>query len=118
MRRVALALVGLVSACTPAQLAGLQAANTVATGVACGVAAANQVPCTPAAAVEALTTSQRALSEALAQAAARGDGETIQAILAQLATCSESERKLTEALAAMAARAAATSSAPATTDAP
>lgn len=111
--RSALAALLLCAACTPAQLAGLQAANTVATGVACGVAAANHVPCTPTAAVEALTASQQALSEALAKAVAGGDEETIKAILAQLATCSESERKLTEALAAALAAKAAQPSAPA-----
>lgn len=111
----------LLCTCTPAQLAGLQTANTIANGVACGMAAANGTPCTPQAVLDALARdaealrsakeAQRAKVDAVAPQAAAADPATTKAILEQLASnarteeaLAEGQRRLTEALVVLAAR--------------
>lgn len=97
---VAVALV--LSGCGPGEFgAGAKMANTVLVGAACGMAAANDVPCTPRAVVDSLAkdaASQETKVKALAPAAAAVDPSQTQLLLDQMAANTESNRKLTGAL--------------------
>ncbi len=121
MKRLLPLLFLALCTCTPAQLAGLQTANTIANGVACGMAAANGTPCTPQAVLDALARdaaalqsakeAQRVKVDAVAPQAAAVDPVTAKAILDQLAAnarteaaLTEGQRRLTEALVVLAAR--------------
>jgi hypothetical protein len=91
------ALLLSLNACTPAQLAGLKTANTVAAGVACGVAAANGTPCTPTETLAALAEQQQKLLEVVAdQAAERSDPAVVEALLDALAKSADTQRALAE----------------------
>lgn len=99
----------LLCTCTPAQLAGLQTANTIANGVACGMAAANGTPCTPQAVLDALARDAAAQKEkvsAVAPQAAAVDPQLTERLLAQLEANTESNRAVTQALLALATRGA------------
>lgn len=102
-----LPLVFLTLSCTPAQLAGLQTANTIANGVACGMAAANGTPCTPQAVLDALArdaAAQREKIEAVAPQASAQDAAQAAALLDALRRNTESNAVLTKALLDLAAR--------------
>lgn len=83
-------------------------ANTVLAGAACGMAAANDTPCTPRAVLDALArdaAAQKAKVEAVAPQASAADPELTKAILAQLEANTASNKKLTEAIVLLAVRA-------------
>jgi hypothetical protein len=81
-------LVGVLS-CAPGDFgAGAKMANTIANGVACGMAAANGTPCTPQAVLDALerdAAAQREKVSAVAPQAAAVDPALTEKLLAQLA---------------------------------
>jgi hypothetical protein len=101
-------LVGVLS-CAPGDFgAGAKMANTIANGVACGMAAANGTPCTPQAVLDALerdAAAQREKVSAVAPQAAAVDPALTEKLLAQLEANTESNRAVTQALLALAARA-------------
>ena len=88
MRRILPLFCLLLCTCTPAQLAGLQTANTIANGVACGMAAACG-----------------ATAETFSFCAAV-DPQLTERLLAQLEANTESNRAVTQALLALATRGA------------
>lgn len=103
------ALASLVAACTPAQLAGLKTANTIAAGVACGIAAANETPCTPQETLAQLADAQKEIVSLLAKEAAPAtDPSVLAAILKSLEANAESQRALTEQVIKLAEKANAT----------
>ncbi len=115
MRRILPLFCLLLCTCTPAQLAGLQTANTIANGVACGMAAANGTPCTPQAVLDALARDAAAQKEkvsAVAPQAASVDPQLTERLLAQLEANTESNRAVTQALLALATRGAPPDEAP------
>jgi hypothetical protein len=80
-------------------------ANTIANGVACGMAAANGTPCTPQAVLDALARDAAAQKEkvsAVAPQAAAVDPQLTERLLAQLEANTESNRAVTQALLALA----------------
>ena len=101
---LAIAVLGNV-ACAPGEFgAGAKMANTILSGAACGMAAANETPCTPKAVLDALAkdaAAQREKVQALAPAAAAVDPATTQLLVEQMAANTESNKKLTAALIAL-----------------
>ena len=94
---VVLVLSAALAACTPAQLVGLKTANTIAAGVACGVAAANDTPCTPKEALAQYADGQKQIIALLAEKAAPStDPAVLAAILKSLEANAESQRALAE----------------------
>ena len=90
-------------------------ANTIANGVACGMAAANGTPCTPQAVLDALARDAAAQKEkvsAVAPQAAAVDPQLTERLLAQLEANTESNRAVTQALLALATRGAPPDKAP------
>lgn len=122
MKRLLPVLCLFTLSCAPGEFgAGAKMANTILAGAACGMAAANDTPCTPRAVLDALArdaAAQKAKVEAVAPQASAADPELTKAILAQLEANTKSNQKLTEAIVLLAARApepvptATTSSAP------
>lgn len=107
MKRYILAACAALLSCTPAQLAGLKVANTIANGVACGMAAANDTPCTPQAVLDALArdaASQKTKVEAVMPQAAAVDSAQADALQAALEANTASNRALTKALLDLATR--------------
>jgi signal transduction protein with GAF and PtsI domain len=87
--------------------AGAKMANTIANGVACGMAAANGTPCTPQAVLDALArdaAAQREKVQAVAPQAAATDPALTERLLAQLEANTESNRAVTKALLDLATR--------------
>ena len=106
MRRLVLALAICLGGCAPGWGAGLQTANNVLAGAACGVAAANHTPCTPSAALARLEGMQREIVEAMARlAAANGNTAKVEAIMQAISKLASEIRALTEQVEAMAAAA-------------
>ena len=109
MKRLLPVLCVIVLSCAPGEFgAGAKMANTVLAGAACGMAAANDTPCTPRAVLDALArdaAAQKAKVEAVAPQASAADPELTKAILAQLEANTASNKKLTEAIVLLAARA-------------
>lgn len=108
MRRLFLPLTFLFSAaisgCNPA---AWQTANTIANGVACGMAAANATPCTSQAVLDALARdadSAKAKVEAVAPQAASADPVMAKMLMESMAANAESNRRFTEALLKLAAQ--------------
>lgn len=92
-----LALSAALAACTPAQLAGLKTANTIAAGVACGIAAANDTPCTPQEALAQFAEGQKQIVALLAkQAEPSTDPAVLNAILQSMEANAASQRALAE----------------------
>ena len=82
-------------------------AGMIGNGVACGVAAANATPCTPQAVLDSLAKDAavpRAKMEAVAPQAAAVDPTLAALLMEQLKANAESDRKIAEALVALAAR--------------
>ena len=115
MRRL-LPLFCLLLSCAPGEFgAGAKMANTIANGVACGMAAANGTPCTPQAVLDALARDAAAQKEkvsAVAPQAAAVDPLLTERLLAQLEANTESNRAVTQALLALATRGAPPDKAP------
>ena len=87
--------------------AALRTAEIVATGAACGVAAAQGTPCTPGELLTQLATAQRALIEmAAAQAARDGDPAVVDALLRGLEASAATQRALAEQVIRLAEKAA------------
>lgn len=107
-----LALSTVLTACTPAQLAGLKTANTIAAGVACGIAAANETPCTPQETLAELAKAQKEIVELLAKNAEEEgtDPAVLAAILESLEANAAAQRALAEQVIKLAEK---TSAAPA-----
>lgn len=83
--------------------------NAVLSGVACGIAAAQETPCTPQAVLEALArdeAAQRAKVEAVVPQAAAVDPDLAKTIVEQLARNSAANEALTKALLDLATRGA------------
>jgi hypothetical protein len=96
-----------LTSCTPAQLAGLKTAGVIANGVACGIAAANETPCTPQAVLDALArdaAAQQVKVEAVAPQASAVDAAQTEALLSMLAANAEQNKRIAEALVSLAAR--------------
>lgn len=106
----------LLCTCAPGEFgAGAKMANTIANGVACGMAAANGTPCTPQAVLDALARDAAAQKEkvsAVAPQAAAVDPQLTERLLAQLEANTESNRAVTQALLALATRGAPPDKAP------
>lgn len=126
MKRL-LILLPFVLSCAPGEFgAGAKMANTILSGVACGMAAANDTPCTPKAVLDSLAkdaAAQETKVKAVAPAAAAVDAKQTQLLLDQMAANTESNRELTKALIALVEKGAASSApsssaAPAVTSAP
>lgn len=107
MKRLLPLLFVLLCTCTPAQLAGLQTANTIANGVACGMAAANGTPCTPQAVLDALArdaAAQREKVDAVMPQAAAVDAAQAEALRAALEANTRSNEALAKALLGLATK--------------
>lgn len=118
---IVLALSLLTASCTPGAGPGLQMANTVAMGVACGIAAANGTPCTPQQVLVEITQAQKEIMQALAAEAARkSDPAVVEAMMKGLEANAAAQRELAEQVIHLAAqKPSAAPSAPApTTTAP
>ncbi len=103
MRPLVLAAL-LIVGCTPQQA---RLANAIANGVACGVAAAQETPCTPQAVLDALArdgAAQQAKIEAVVPQAAAVDPAMAKALTEQLARNSAANEALTRALLDLATR--------------
>lgn len=99
--------------------AALRTANTVASGVACGVAAAQGTPCTPGELLTQLAAAQRALIEmAAAQAAQDNDPAVVDALLRGLEASSATQRALADQVIRLAEKAAGPAVTPAPARAP
>lgn len=97
----------LLASCTPAQLAGLRTANVIANGVACGIAAANETPCTSTEALKAIARDAVAAQqkvEAVVPQAAATDPAMTALLVQQLAANTTSNEALTKALLDLATR--------------
>lgn len=116
IRRLLAVLLPLLFAfgCAPGEFAaGAKTANVIANGVACGVAAANDTPCTPRILLErlaALDKEQKATIAPVAEKAGAIDPTLAETLVAELARNSASNERLTKAIFDLAARD--TSSAP------
>ena len=103
---------------------GLQMANTVAMGVACGMAAANNTPCTPQTALVEIAAAQKEIMQAMAKEAAKnGDPAVVAALLKGLEANAAAQRELAEQVMRLAEKPAAspgptTTAPPAATVAP
>lgn len=96
-----------LAGCLSAQQA--RTANAIMNGVACGVAAAQETPCTPQAVLEALARdaeSQRTKVEAVAPQAAQVDSALTNKLLEQMAANTAANQALTKALLDLAMRTA------------
>ncbi len=107
--------------CLSAQQA--RTVNAIANGVACGVAAANETPCTPEAVLEALArdaAAQQQKVEAVAPQAAATNPILTEKLLEQMAANTSANAALAKALLDLATRTApaASSAAPAASPAP
>lgn len=107
----------LTASCTPAAGPGLQMANTVAMGVACGIAAANGTPCTPQQVLVEITQAQKEIMQALAaEAAKKSDPAVVAAMMKGLEANTAAQRELAEQVIRLAVQTpAAAPSAPAPT---
>jgi hypothetical protein len=102
---VLLLLLASLTGCLSPQQA--RTANAVLNGVACGVAAAQETPCTPQAVLDALArdaAAQQAKVAAVVLQAAAVDPAVAQAIVEQLAANTASNKALTKALLDLATR--------------
>lgn len=100
----ALAFVASLLGCTAQQA---RVANAVLSGVACGVAAAQETPCTPQAVLDALArdgAAQQAKIEAVVPQAAAVDPVMARTLVEQLARNSAANEALTRALLDLATR--------------
>ena len=108
MKRLLPLLFLVLCTCLPGEFAaGAKTANTIANGVACGMAAANGTPCTPQAVLDALArdaAAQKTKVEAVAPQAAATDPEQTAAILAALERSAATNEALTKALLVLATR--------------
>jgi len=94
--------------CAPGEFtAGAKTANIIASGVACGVAAANDTPCTPRALLErlaALDKEQKATIAPVAEKASTIDPKLAETLVDELARNSASNERLTKAIFELASR--------------
>lgn len=94
--------------CAPGEFAaGAKTANIIASGVACGVAAANDTPCTPRALLDrlaALDQEQKATLAPVAEKASAIDPKLAETLVAELARNSASNERLTKAIFELASR--------------
>lgn len=105
MKRLLPVLCLFTLSCAPGEFgAGAKMANTVLAGAACGMAAANDTPCTPRAVLDALArdaAAQKEKVQAIAPQAAAVDPDQTQLLLAEMAKNTESNAALTKALIAL-----------------
>lgn len=94
------------SGCTPGQQLGLRTANTIMAGVACGIAAANETPCTPTEALSAFMSAQKEVVTILASQASKGtDPAILEALMKGLEASAATQRVLAEQVLALAEKA-------------
>ena len=113
----------LALGCAPGEFAaGAKTANTIASGVACGVAAANDTPCTPRALLDrlaALDKEQKATIAPVVEKASTIDPKLAETLIDELARNSASNERLTKAIFELASRESpSASSAPTTSSVP
>ena len=113
---LAVVVLGNVVGCAPGEFgAGAKMANTILNGAACGMAAANDTPCTPKAVLDSLAkdaAAQKAKIEAAAPAAAAVDAAQTKLLLDQMAANTESNLELTKALVALIEKGSASTASP------
>lgn len=88
----------LLTGCLPGTSPQFQTANTVLAGMACGVAAANQTPCTSAEVLAFLTKLQQREVESVASKAEGIDPTMVKALVEALAANTDSNKRIFEQL--------------------
>lgn len=105
---VAIILASFHLSCAPGEFgAGAKVANTVLSGAACGMAAANGTPCTPQAVLDALAkdaAAQREKVQAVIPQAKAVDPNLTDALAKQLEQNTASNKALVEAIVLLASR--------------
>ena len=99
MRRIVplLTLLLAIASCTPGDRAALAMANTVAMGVACGMAASNGTPCTPQEVLAEVAQAQKDILQAIAaQASQKADPAIVAALVKGLEANAAAQRELAE----------------------
>jgi hypothetical protein len=123
LRPLVLSLIPLFAeGCLPGASPQFQTANTVIAGLACGVAAANQTPCTSTEVLTYLTKLQQREVESVVAKAENVEPRLVQALVEALAANTDSNKRIFEQLMTLVLRAQPTAtpapSAPAPTPSP